>query len=142
MGELLSRKRLLEKEELTIVKVEFENGDFVFVRQMTGHERDTFEQSLLKKNRDAKGVITGYEQATEDFRAKLAVVTLCDEKGNLLLQPGDYLLLSKSMSAKKLEKIINEAQKLNAITEEDKENIVKNLEVGQADNSNSDSVEN
>ena len=80
MGELLSRKRLLEKEELTIVKVEFENGDFVFVRQMTGHERDTFEQSLLKKNRDAKGVITGYEQATEDFRAKLAVVTLCDEK--------------------------------------------------------------
>ena len=140
MGELLSRKRLLEKEELTIVKVEFENGDYVFVRQMTGHERDTFEQSLLKKNRDAKGVITGYEQATEDFRAKLAVVTLCDEKGNLLLQQGDYLLLSKSMSAKKLEKIINEAQKLNAITEEDKENILKNSEVGQADNSGSDSV--
>ncbi|MDH7604843.1 MAG: hypothetical protein QHH13_08095 [Melioribacter sp.] len=140
MGNLLNRSQLLEREELQIEKVEFEDGNFVYVRQMTGHERDLFEQSLLKKNRDAKGNIIGYEQATEDFRAKLAVVTICDEKGNLILQPTDYLLLSKSMSAKKLEKIINVAQKLNAITEEDKENILKNLEAVQDGNSNSDSV--
>ena len=142
MGELLNRTKLLEREDLQIEKVEFENGDFVFVRQMTGHERDTFEQSLLKKKRDNKGTIIGYEQATEDFRAKLAVVTMCNEKGDLLLQPADYMLLSTSMSAKRLEKIINVAQGLNAISEEDKENLVKNSEVGLADNSNFDSVEN
>jgi len=140
MGNLLNRSQLLEREELQIEKVEFEDGNFVCVRQMTGHERDLFEQSLLKKNRDAKGNIVGYEQATEDFRAKLAVVTVCDERGNLILQQADYLLLSKSMSAKKLERIINAAQKLNAITEEDKENILKNSEAVPDGNSNSDSV--
>ena len=142
MGNLLDRKKLLEKEKLEIVKVEFENEDFVYVRQMTGHERDVFEQSLLKKNRDNKGTVIGYEQSTEDFSAKLAVVTLCDEKGEALLKPTDYGVLSLSMSAKRLEKIVNEAQKLNAITEEDKEILVKNSEVGPADNSISDSVEN
>lgn len=140
MGELLNSSKLLEREDLQIEKVEFENGDFVFVRQMTGHERDTFENSLLKKNRDGKGNIVSIEQNTDDFRAKLAVVTICDDKGNLLLKPTDYPLLSKNMSAKRLEKIINVAQKINAITEEDKENIIKNSEVGQADNSNSASV--
>ena len=46
------------------------------------------------------------------------------------------------MSAKRLEKIINVAQKLNAITEEDKEALVKNSEAVLDGNSNSDSVEN
>jgi hypothetical protein len=139
MGNLLNRSQLLEKEELQIEKVEFEDGNFICVRQMTGHERDLFEQSLIRKIKDSKGNIT-YEQATEDFRAKLAVVTVCNEKGESILLPGDFSLLSKNMSAKRLETIINTSQKLNAITEEDKENLVKNLEVGQADNSNSDSV--
>ena len=142
MGNLLDRRTLLEKEKMEVVKVEFEDGNFVYVRQMTGHERDLFEQSLLKKNRDNKGTIIGYEQSTEDFRAKLAVVTICDEGGNTILQPNDYGVLSRSMSAKKLEKIVNEAQKLNAITEEAKEDIVKNSDAVQDGNSISDSVEN
>jgi hypothetical protein len=141
MGNLLNRDLLLSKEKLEVEKVEFENGDFVFVRQMTGHERDVFEQSLLKKNKDSKGMIVSYEQATEDFRAKLAVVTLCDENGDSILKPEDYHNLSRNMSAKRLETIINKAQKLNAITEEDKENIVKNSVAVQDGNSNSDFVE-
>jgi len=141
MKNLLNKEALLSKEELQIEKVEFDNGDYVYVRQMTGHERDAFEQSLLKKVRDGKGNIT-YEQATEDFRAKLAVITLCDDKGVSLLEPKDYMTLSKNMSAKRLETIINKAQELNKISEEDKEGLVKNLEVGLADNSSSNSVEN
>ena len=138
----MDRKALLEKEKMEIVKVDFEDGNFVYVRQMTGHERDTFEQSLLKKNRDSKGTIISYEQSTEDFRAKLAVVTICDEAGNTLLQPNDYGVLSRSMSAKRLEKIVEQAQKLNAITEEDKETLVKNSDAVQDGSSSSGSVEN
>lgn len=138
----MDRKALLEKEKMEIVKVDFEDGNFVYVRQMTGHERDTFEQSLLKKNRDSKGTIISYEQSTEDFRAKLAVVTICDEAGNTLLQPNDYGVLSRSMSAKRLEKIVDQAQKLNAITEEDKETLVKNSDAVQDGSSSSGSVEN
>jgi len=142
MGSLLNREALLTKEKLEIAKVEFENGDYVFVRQMTGHERDAFEQSLLKKVRDAKGTVISYEQATEDFRAKLAVLTICDEEGNIVLEPKDYHALSRSMSAKTLETIINKAQELNKITEEDKEGLVKNSVADQDGNSSSDLPEN
>lgn len=137
---LLDRNSLLKKEEVEIVKVELGNGEFVFVRQMSGRERDTFEQSILKEIKNDKGDVTGYDRSLIDFRAKLAVVTLCDEQGTSLLKPNDFEILSQSMSARRLEKIVNAAQKLNAITEEDKENLVKNSEGGQAANSTSDSA--
>jgi hypothetical protein len=136
---LLDRKALLAKEKLEVVKVDLGNGDYVFVRQMTGRERDRFEQSLIKENKNAEG---GYEKTLEDFRAKLAVCTVSDEDGNLILQPGDFQMLSQHMSAAKLEKIINTAQKINKISEDDKENLVKNSEAVQDGNSTSDSVEN
>jgi hypothetical protein len=139
---LLDRKNLLTKEELKVVKVELGNGDFVFVRQMTGRERDRFEQSLVKEIKDNRGTVISYERSLEDFRAKLAVVTICDDLGNTILNHTDYETLSQSMSAAKLEKIINEAQKLNQITEEDKENLVKNLGAAQSGNSTLDSASN
>jgi hypothetical protein len=137
MGNLLDKSKLLEREKLQVEKVEFENGDFVYVRQMTGHERDVFERSLY--------VMDGNNKPTtklEDFRAKLAVVTLCDEAGKSLLEPKDFMALSNAMSASKLEKIVNAAQKLNAITEADKEELVKNLDAVPDGNSNSNSAEN
>ena len=142
MGNLLDRNALLAKEKLQIVKLDFDNGDFVYLREMTGHERDLFEQSMLKKNKDSKGTVIGYEQSIEDFRAKLAVNTLCNEKGESLLKPEDYVVLSKNMGAKRLDLIATKAQELNAITEKDKEEIVKNSVVGPADNSSSASAEN
>lgn len=142
MGNLLTKDLLLQKEKLEIEKVEFENGDYVYVRQMTGHERDMFEQSMLKKNKDGKGNVLSVETVMDDFRSKLAAITLCDEEGKSLLSANDYAVLGNSMSAKRLEKIINMSQKLNAITEEDKEAIVKNSKPEGEDNSNSVSVEN
>lgn len=141
-GVLLNRDALLAKEELEVVKVELGKGEFVYVRQMTGRERDSFEQSLIKETKDNKGQVTGYDRALGDFRAKLAVVTLSDEKGNLILELKDYPLLSQRMSARRLELIVNAAQKLNAISEEDKEALVKNLEAEPEDNSNLSSAEN
>ena len=141
MENFLNRTELLKKETLKKEKVDLGDGNFVFVRQMTGHERDTFEQSLLKKTKDFKGNVT-FEQSLDDFRAKLAVCTLCDEEGKALLLPNDYSLLSQNMSAKTLETIVNAAQKLNAISEQDKEELVKNSAAGQEDNSNSGSAEN
>jgi hypothetical protein len=133
MGQL-DRNALLAKEKLEVVKVDLGKGDFIFVRQMTGRERDRFEQSLIKENKSVEG---GYEKSLEDFRAKLAVCTVCNEAGVLTFSAGDFATLSQNMSAARLEKIINVAQKINKISEEDKENLVKNSEVGQADNSTS-----
>ena len=142
MGNLLNRKSLLAKEKLEIVKVDLGKEDFVYVRQMTGRERDTFEQSLIKETKDAKGNVVSYDRSLTDFRAKLSVVTLCDEKGVLILEPEDYPTLSQNMSAARLEKIVNEAQKLNKISEEDAEELVKNSVAGQPGASISDSVVN
>jgi len=130
---LLDRKKLLQKEDLDIQKVDLGNGDFVYVRQMTGRERDRFEQSLVRKVKVKGG--EEYQGSLGDFRAKLAVVTICDEKGDLLLHPEDVTTLSTSMSAMKLEKIVNVAQKINSITETDKEELVKNSEAAQSGNS-------
>jgi hypothetical protein len=138
----LSRSVLLQKEELEKVKVDLGKGESVFVRQMTGRERDNFEQSLIKEKKNAKGEVVSYDRALGDFRAKLAVATCCDEEGKALFLPDDYSLLSQNMSAKRLEIIVNAAQKLNAISEEDKEALVKNSNSEQEDNSSSDSVEN
>lgn len=137
----LDRAKLLQKEVLQIEKVELSDTECVYVRQMTGRERDRFEQSLIKESKDSKGVAT-YERSMEDFRAKLAVQTVCDEKGENILESADAAILSQHMSAKKLEKIINKSQELNNITETDKENLIKNSSAGQPGNSSSDSVEN
>jgi len=140
-GKILDKNALLSKEELEIVEVDLGKDEFVYVRQMTGHERDTFEKLLARKFKNEKGKYD-YEMTLEDFRAKLAVHTVCDAEGVLLLQPTDYPKLSNSMSAARLEKIINVAQRINAISEEDKEELVKNLDADLVGNSSSDSVEN
>lgn len=127
--ECLNRADLLRKEELKTEKVDLTDGEFVFVRQMTGRERDRFEQSLRKEVKTKEGI--DFETSMEDFRAKLAVNTLCDEEGNNLLQPEDYDLLSQNMSAARLEEIINKAQELNKISNKDKDALVKNSEADQ-----------
>ena len=88
----LTGKDLLTRQKLTQEKVDLGNDEFVYVREMTGRERDVFEQSLSKETIvDGK---TEYKRALEDFRAKLAVCVLCDQDGNLLLTSKDYPELS------------------------------------------------
>lgn len=137
---VLTRDDLLVKDKLEVVEVDLGNETIVYVRQMTGHERDAFEQSLLTKKKDSKGNVVAVEQATEDFRAKLAVQTVCDANGNLILKRDDYLRLSVNISALKLEKIINEAQRINGIGEKDREELIKNSEAVQDGNSSSNSA--
>jgi len=135
----LNRDALLQKEELQIERVDLDKGAFVFVRQMTGRERDRFDQSLMQEVKDRSGNKT-YERNLSDFRAKLAVSTLCDDKGVNLLTHEDIATLSQNMSAARLEKIVTKAQELNKITEEDKENLVKNSEGDPVADSISDSA--
>lgn len=139
---LLSRDGLLAKQELKVVKVDLDKGDFVYVKEMTARARDRFDKSLMKEIKDKHGKVTDYDRSIEDFRAKLAVCTICDEEGTLLLKPADYGTLSENMGAGRMEVIVNESQELNKISDEDKENLVKNSEGDQVANSTSDSAEN
>lgn len=138
---LLSKSDLLKVEELKKEKVDLGNGDYVFVRQMTGRERDRFEQSLLVEKKSKSGEVS-YERNLDDYRAKLVVNTICDEEGKLILTLSDASTLSQNMSAFKLEHIVNKAQALNKITEEDKQGLLGNSEGAQSEDSTSDSVKN
>ncbi len=137
---VLTRENLLKKEKLRKEKIDLGKDEFVFVRQMTGRERDRFEQSLVKEVVDNKGQ-SEFKRSLDDFRAKLAVHTVCDEEGNNLLRPEDVAILSQNMSAARLELIVNKAQELNRISEEDKKNLTKNSEAVQNANSTSASAE-
>jgi hypothetical protein len=137
---ILDRKKLLQKEALPIEKVDLGNGDFIYVKAMTGHERDLFEQSLLKEKVDEKGNLERYDRDNADFRAKLVVITACDESGKLIFEPTDYTELSRNMSIVTLEKIVAASLKLNKITEQDQNDLVKNSKAVPGGNSNLDSV--
>jgi hypothetical protein len=136
---LLSRELLLQRDALKIERVELTRGH-VYVREMTGAEKDIWEQSMLKEQKAKDGKVT-YETTLEDFRAKLAVVTICDEDGNLILRPSDVKDLNKMISASNIERVVEAAQKLNAITDKDREEILKNLETSPEEDSSSGSVE-
>lgn len=125
---VMTREQILTKQVLKTEKVKLSNGE-VYVRQMNGRGRDDFEQSLghWESYVDGQGVPQErYARSLKDFRAKLAVCTLCDKDGNLLLTLDDAPALSENMSASDLERIVNAAQKLNLITATDKEELIKN----------------
>ena len=137
---LLNREMLLQRDELQIEKVELTKG-YVYVREMTGKEKDTWEKSLMKQKPSGnKNRPIDYEVDIEGFRAKLAVVTVCDADGILLFKPQDVQTLNSMMSAGNLDKIITVAQRLNRISEEDKEEILKNSEAVQENSSSSGSA--
>jgi len=139
---LLTKEALLSKDDLKIEKVELSKGH-VYVREMTGREKDIWEQSLLKQKPSGnKNVPFEYETSLEDYRAKLAVVTVCDAEGNLLFKPEEAKKLNSCISASNMERIIDAANKLNAITAKDREDILKNFAADQEDSSNSDSAGN
>jgi len=137
---LLSREDLLKKQALKIEKVDLGDGDYVYVKQMTGRERDRFEASIIRQVK--RGNRIDYEHDLEDFRAKMAVCTVCDEQGNLLLKQDDYKTLGDSMPAAKLELIVEAAQRLNKISQEDRDNLLKNSEFIPAEDSSSGFAEN
>lgn len=124
---LLTREGLLAKEQLEVVKVDLGDGQHVFVRQMTGRERESFELTLVEiQEPETPDGRPTFIPRNEHFRAKLAVHTVCDAEGNLILGAEDYETLNTNISAKRLEAIVNVAQELNRISDEDRENLLKN----------------
>ncbi|MEE9356485.1 MAG: hypothetical protein V3U75_12920 [Methylococcaceae bacterium] len=139
MAGLLSRDKLLTKQELKIEKVPLEDGNFVYVKEMTAYEKDSYQQSLRKRVIGDDGEVS-YEPALKNLSAKFVASTVCNVKGDLLLEEGDYLKLSQSMRASTLETIAEVGRRLNKMDEEDKVEIVKNSEAAQSGDSTSDSV--
>lgn len=139
---ILSKEALLAKPALKTEEVRISKG-IIFVREMTGYEKDAWENSIMKTA--PNGNMTATPKLTYDltnYRAKLAVSTICDADGTLLFSMKDIELLTKALSATDLEKIVDAAQKINAVSDKDKEDMLKNSEADHEDSSTSESAEN
>ena len=108
---------MLDKTQLLAAKPDIERVDlpelgpdaFVFVRGLTGAERDLFETSMLKDDG------TGLDPARRgNIRARIAVLTACDETGERIFASADLKDVT-AMRADVLDRITATAQRLSGM---------------------------
>ena len=117
---ILSREQILEKNDLPSELVEVpEWGGAVWVRGMSGAERDSFEDSIIAGEKGSRVV------NISNFRAKLAVRSIVDEQGRRLFTDDDADLLG-AKSAAGLQRIVEVAKRLSAFSPEDVSELTKN----------------
>ena len=97
-----------DRSQLQRISVPEWNTD-VWIRVLSGHERDRFELKLTDG-------ISGKGRA--NVRAFLAVMCLCDESGKRLFKDSDTDALGEK-SAIALDRILDVAKKFNALDEKD-----------------------
>src|SRR5690606_41735748 len=87
---VLNREAILAAKDLPRELVEVpEWGGAVYVRALTGAERDAFEQSIVEqRGRDAR-------MNLNNLRAKLVALTAVDENGERLFSDKDAELLGQ-----------------------------------------------
>ncbi len=113
----LTRDSILDAQDLPSEAVDVpEWGGSVYVRVMTGVERDAFEASLMS---------AGGQTNVANVRARLAVLCVCDESGQRLFGDDDVEPLGRK-SAAALDRIFTIAQRINHIGAQDIEDLAGN----------------
>lgn len=119
----LSKAAILGVTDFKIEKVAVpEWGGDVYMRTITGLERDLFEDSYSEKKMRA-------------FRVRFLVLTLCDEKGERLFSDEEIDVLGKKSSAV-INRLFEKAWELNAFTN----NAVETLGNGSASDQSGGSI--
>lgn len=128
----LTRDAILGADDLPIEQVEVPewNGS-VYMRTLTGEQRDEFEQAAMerkaRKHLDIRGM-----------KAKLVAMCICDKDGKVLFGGRDdgTKLLKKSGAA--IERLSKVAQRLSGLDDKEMEEIASDLTGGPKENSGSD----
>jgi hypothetical protein len=99
----LSKKQILEAKDIKTKEFAVpEWGGSLYLRVISGADRDVFEQAFADKKTDA-------------FRTRFLVMTICDEDGEKLFTPDEIDALNKKSSVV-LNRIFDAAWELNAFT--------------------------
>ena len=129
MSKLLTREAILGASDIEIEKVEVpEWGGYVFVKTMSGIERDTFEASIVEQRGNNSRV------NMVNIRAKLTAQSACDSKGVRLFTDKDVRELGKK-SATALQRVFDVAQRKSGITSEDVEELAEEMDENPSENS-------
>ena len=106
----LSRDAILGARDAALVAVPVpEWGGTVYVRAVSGTERDAFEAGQM----DAKG-----KARLANFRARFAVLVACDQTGAPLFGVGDVEALGAKAAAP-LDRILEAGMRLNGLRQKD-----------------------
>lgn len=118
---MLNKKDILTANDIVkeIVNVPEWGGD-VYVRGMTGRQRDQFEASIIQTRGNDRSL------NMDNIRAKLASMTICDEEGKRIFTDADIAELSNK-SAVALQRIFTVAQRLSGIGEQDVDELAEGL---------------
>ncbi len=129
MSKILTRDAILQAQDLPRELVEVPPwGGSVYVRALTGAERDAFETSIVEQ----RGKST--KMNLKNIRAKLVALTVVDEEGNRIFSDSDASALGKK-SAAALDKVFEVAQRLSGLRPEDVEELSKNFGSDQSEDS-------
>ncbi|MGA9851840.1 MAG: hypothetical protein WBR15_02795 [Gammaproteobacteria bacterium] len=125
----LTKEAILAADDLKKETVHVpEWGGTVFVRTMSGLERDQWESVLLHATQSDK---------FDNLRATLVAKTACNETGERLFTDADIDALGKK-SAAALTRVYEVALKVNALTREVREELLKNSDPSPGASSPSD----
>lgn len=129
MATILTRQAILEALDIPREAVDVpEWGGAVYVRGLSGTERDRFEASVVQqKGRDRTLNLS-------NVRAKLCALCIVDEDNKRLFSDMDVQALG-GKSAAALSRVFDAAQKLSGLTTEDVEELSKNSEATQQEDS-------
>ena len=128
---ILNRDAIRAASDITTETVEVpEWGGSVLVRGLTGAQRDRFEAGMVEMR---KGKLA---PKLSNVRAQLVALSLVDEQGQRMFSQDDVEMLgNKSCAA--LQRIWDVARRLSGLSDEDVEELTKNSESDQSDDSGS-----
>jgi hypothetical protein len=130
----LSAADILNANDLALNRVDVpEWHGYVFVRSMTAAERDEWELYLIS-HRTPDG-----ELNFRNVRATLVANTCCDSAGSLLFTPDQVDALAQKCG-RAIVRVYEATQRLNAITDDDVQELAKNLPADGSGSSPSVSV--
>lgn len=115
----LNKEEILSAQDhrVELLKVPEWKGE-VYIRVISGFERDALEASIRNPR-------TGQSTNLDDFRSKFAALVISDENGTRLFNDGDIVKLGEKSSTA-LDSILEAGMKLNKVTSDDVEDMVKN----------------
>ena len=126
---LLNKDEILNASDLQTKTVKVpEWGGSVNIRTMTGIERDGFERELLDDRKRVK---------QKSLRAWLCSLCIVDDKNKCIFTAEDVAKLAEKSSVA-LDRVFSAAMKLNRIGQQEIEDVEKNFDDVQGEDSASD----
>ncbi len=123
----LSITDILNRDDVKIKKIDIpEWGGSVEIRSMTGEARDAYEESVFKRLDNGE-----YERDLSNARAKLIASCVYGSDGTRMFKSDAQIKALGNKSAIVLDRLFTECQNLNAISQQDMDELEGKSEADQ-----------